>query len=109
MQTQNRRMEIMASPPARGHPWFAAIYDVVNQWGDRHVLRPLREQVAGGAVGRVLEIGAGTGANFPFYTVAARVVATDPDPFMLQRAFKRAAAVARDIELLQCAAEVLPF
>ncbi len=57
----------------------------------------------------MLEIGAGTGANFPYYRVAQKVVATEPDPFMLRRATKRARTARRQIALCQCCSEALPF
>ena len=85
------------------------IYDFVNQWGERRMLRPLREHFTGRAAGQVLEIGAGTGANFRVYPPAARVVATEPNPYMLRRARKREAVGAGNIELIQCAAEALLF
>lgn len=53
----------------------------------------LRDLIVGGAEGRVLEIGCGTGLDL-LHVNWARVesyVATDPDVFMLQRAEKRAA------------------
>ncbi len=49
-------------------------------------LRRFRSLVAGEAIGRVLEIGVGTGANFPYYQRAGQIVAVEPDPFMLGRA-----------------------
>jgi ubiquinone/menaquinone biosynthesis C-methylase UbiE len=94
----------------RGHRWFAASYDFLTQPGERRLLRPLRQQVVHSVTGRVLEIGAGTGANFPFYPLTVEaIVATEPDPFMLERARKRAAELRRDMVLLQCQAEALPF
>jgi ubiquinone/menaquinone biosynthesis C-methylase UbiE len=57
----------------------------------------------------VLELGAGTGANFAYYPPSATIIATEPDPFMLARARKRAAELGRVIALCQCPAEALPF
>ncbi|HEY8746225.1 MAG TPA: class I SAM-dependent methyltransferase [Chloroflexota bacterium] len=93
----------------KGHPWFAALYDPINRLGERKVMQSLRERTAGAPSGRVLEIGAGTGANFPYYQSVEHLVASDPDPFMLRRAQKRAREMRLDIELAQCAAEALPF
>lgn len=47
--------------------------------------------------GRVLEVGAGTGKNLPFYPPDAQVVATDLSPGMLARAVEKArgSALAR--------------
>ncbi len=94
----------------RGHPWFAAIYDRLNAAAERGFLRPVREEVAGKARGRVLEIGCGTGASFPYYSAAATELAgVEPDPYMLARARRRATESGRAIDLRQAPAEALPF
>jgi ubiquinone/menaquinone biosynthesis C-methylase UbiE len=73
-------------------------------------MRRVREEIAGGAKGRVLELGAGTGANFPYYSDhAEEIVATEPDTYMLQRARRRAEEVGRRTDLRQAPAEELPF
>jgi SAM-dependent methyltransferase len=95
-------------PQTAGHKWFAAFWD----WQTRHEpakIRAWRDEIAGGARGRVLEIGCGGGANFPHYSnLATEIVATDPDPFMLERARRRASELQRVIELQEAAAERLP-
>jgi ubiquinone/menaquinone biosynthesis C-methylase UbiE len=96
-------------PTGKGHPWFAALYDPLNRMGERQVLAPLRRRTIGVAHGRVLEIGAGTGANFPYYRSPAVLVSTEPDPFMLRRARRHAQERRLDVALVQCAAEALPF
>lgn len=95
----------------RGHRWFAAVYDRLCNLEEKSPrVRKVRREVVGGARGRVLEIGAGTGASFRYYTDAAtEVVAIEPDPFMLQRARKAAARATRPISLHQVRAEDLPF
>ena len=45
---------------------FAFLYDLVNQSVEPKLVK-FREMTAGAASGDVLEIGAGTGANFTFY------------------------------------------
>lgn len=102
-------MDTQALSTIQGHPWFAATYDVLTRWSERHVLRPIRQCVVGAATGQVLEIGAGTGANFPYYPAGATITATEPDPFMLVRARQRRADARRRIALCQCQAEALPF
>ncbi len=93
----------------RGHRWFAAIYDRMMAGAERSFMKPVREEIAGGASGRVLEVGAGTGANFAHYREDAQVVATEPDPFMFERAERRARTVGRTIDLRRAPAEALPF
>ena len=92
----------------KGHRWFAAVYDLMNQ-SDEKVIGPLRARFLSEVHGRALEIGAGTGASFSYYPAGAIIVATEPDPFMLRRAVKRARALSRPIQFVQCSAEALPF
>jgi ubiquinone/menaquinone biosynthesis C-methylase UbiE len=93
----------------RGHRWYAATYDFLTQWAERGLLRQVRPLVVGQARGRVLEIGAGTGASFPYYRQVEMLVAMEPDPFMLRRAKRRARDLGFRVQLLQAAAEALPF
>ncbi|MBI3970246.1 MAG: class I SAM-dependent methyltransferase, partial [Chloroflexi bacterium] len=93
----------------KGHRWFAATYDLVNRWGERRLLGPLRRRLLGNATGTVLELGAGTGVSFPYYPRAATIVATEPDPFMLRRARRRAAQLDLPVRFVRCTAETLPF
>lgn len=93
--------------PRRGHKWFAAWYD--RMCARAAYLGPVRRELAGGATGRVLEVGCGTGANFEYYPPEAQVVATEPDPYMLARARRRARGSGRRLALVQAVAENLPF
>ncbi len=93
----------------KGHKWFAAIYDKMSASEEKKFLGAIREEMVGDLTGDVLEIGAGTGANFKYYKNGARVVAIEPDPYMMIRARKRAAEAAVKIDLQQIAAEELPF
>ncbi|MBI3098981.1 MAG: class I SAM-dependent methyltransferase [Planctomycetes bacterium] len=69
-----------------GHPWYAATYGLLTGASEILYVRRVRRELLRSAAGRVLEIGVGTGANLAHYTTAARVlVATDPDPHMLER------------------------
>ena len=57
----------------------------------------------------MLEIGAGTGLDFPYYEPDVMVVATDVDAGMLVRARARAATASATILLVAADAETLPF
>ncbi len=96
----------------KGHRIFAALYDVVESPA-RRSLGPIRQFIAGGARGLVLEVGCGTGGNFPYYDfdVIERLEATEPDPFMLRRAKERVAKLGLygRVRLLEAPAEELPF
>jgi len=96
---------------ANGHRWFAAIYDRMMAGEEKGFLKHVRSHIVNGAQGRVLEVGAGTGANFPYYEAsdARTVVATEPDPYMLARARRRLEELNLPIELQQTPAEGLPF
>ncbi|HEU4760307.1 MAG TPA: class I SAM-dependent methyltransferase [Dehalococcoidia bacterium] len=102
-------MDERAAEQERGHKWFAAMYDRMMASAERSFMKPVREEIAGGASGRVLEVGAGTGANFPYYREGIEVSATEPDPFMLEKAEARARTAGRAIELKRAPAEALPF
>ncbi|HSP54848.1 MAG TPA: class I SAM-dependent methyltransferase [Dehalococcoidia bacterium] len=93
----------------KGHKWFAAAYDRLSASLEKKYTGSVREELLKGVSGDVLEIGAGTGANFRYYRNGARVVATEPDPYMMERARQRAAEAPVNIELRQAAAEELPF
>ncbi len=66
---------------------------------ERGRLGRLRRQLLSDLHGDILEIGAGTGANFAYYPSGARVLALEPDPAMLARARNRAASASAGITL----------
>src|SRR3989337_3322442 len=85
-------------PQEQGHRWFAAIYDRMMASAERSFMKGVREEIAGGAGGRVLELGAGTGANFAYYGLDAdEVFAIEPDQYMLDRARPRADEAPRPL------------
>lgn len=92
-----------------GHPWLAASIDYMMR-----PLYPARRLVVPEARGDVLEIGVGTGLNFGLYgkgaaSDVASLTGIEPDPFMLERAQKRAAEMSLPIDLHQVGAEAMPF
>ncbi|HWC31994.1 MAG TPA: methyltransferase domain-containing protein, partial [Actinomycetota bacterium] len=90
------------------HPIFARFYEWLSQKVD--VLeREYRVELASGARGRVLELGAGNGLNFEHYRDASLVVALEPEPGMLRHARPRAAAAPVPVRRVQGAGERLPF
>lgn len=91
------------------HPIFAAVYDPMMAVLDRFVAAERRRRIAGEALGRVLEIGIGTGLNVPLYGAADVLFGLEPDPEMLRRAKPRAAASPRPVRLVAASAEDLPF
>lgn len=93
----------------KGHKWFASMYDRMLASQEKGYLGAVRKEMLKDVSGDVLEIGAGTGANFQYYGPGAKVVATEPDPYMMERAQKRAAESDKNIELKSAPAEALPF
>jgi ubiquinone/menaquinone biosynthesis C-methylase UbiE len=97
-------------PKTKGHKWFASLYDRMSRSEERGFLGDMRRALLSGISGDVLEIGAGTGANFEHYGPDARVTAIEPDPFMAERAQTKLAALGRtNISLQRGPAESLPF
>jgi len=73
--------------------------------------RRQREKVIPLASGTVLEIGAGSGLNFPLYDPerVERVLALDPSEGMLRRARAVGEAARVHVELLEASAEDIPL
>ncbi len=71
--------------------WLVArIYDRFMENIEEACLRDWRRQLVGVASGRVLEVGAGTGANLGYYSPAAEeVILSEPDRFMREKLTKR--------------------
>lgn len=110
MNSVSDNQEVSTAAATKGHKWFAALYDGMNRSEEKGFLGEMRRQLLAGVTGDVLEIGAGTGANFAHYPAAARVVAIEPDPFMLKRAEQKLAELGREnITLQRAPAESLPF
>jgi ubiquinone/menaquinone biosynthesis C-methylase UbiE len=94
----------------RGNPLLAAIYDVIMRPMEAWGVRDQRRRVGAAARGRVLEIGAGTGAMLPHYTDAVvEVVATEVDPHMLRRAERKVGRTGVAVQLREVDAQRLPF
>jgi ubiquinone/menaquinone biosynthesis C-methylase UbiE len=83
-------------------PW---LYDAICAVAEWRGLARWRRWVTGGARGRTLDLGCGTGRNLPLFPAIARAVGVDPSLEMLRRARRRAPTVP----LVQARAEALPF
>lgn len=82
-----------------------ACYDYLMGPLERGLIERVRRQLVGELGGRVLDLGAGTGANFPHFSRQAQVLAVEPDPEMYPRARARAGP---NIEIKEGMAEQLP-
>lgn len=85
-------MSVLDRLYAAGYDWFAAREGPV---ADEH-----RRALVEDAAGEVLEIGAGTGLNLPFYRAASRVVAIEPNPGMRERAQASARRAKVPVEVM---------
>ncbi len=83
-------------------PW---LYDAFAALSDWRGLRRWRQWLAGGARGRVLDVGCGTGRTLPYYSADVTVIGVDPARDVL----KRAALRSPSARLVQARAEALPF
>jgi ubiquinone/menaquinone biosynthesis C-methylase UbiE len=89
---------------------FALTYDRQLAKVERAGLRSIRERLLGGAAGRVLEIGAGTGANVSLYgDEVTSLTLTEPERPMLRRLEKKLNGFEPRPTVLRAPAEDLPF
>jgi ubiquinone/menaquinone biosynthesis C-methylase UbiE len=94
---------------AHAHPVFATFYRWFGGLTDRAGFAEHRRRLLAEARGVVVEIGAGTGLNFPHYPAGVEVMATEPDPHMLKGARRAAPRARAKLTLHQAPAESLPL
>ncbi len=89
---------------------MAALYDSVMRAAERRGLARWRAEVLAPLHGRVLEVGAGTGLNLPYYPrTVTELVLAEPDRYMRAHLSRRAAASAIPVTISDAAASPLPF
>jgi ubiquinone/menaquinone biosynthesis C-methylase UbiE len=89
---------------------FAATYDRMSHKSEEAGLRDMRHGLLASAVGNVLEIGGGTGANLAHYDRNIEsLVVTEPEPAMLRRLQNKARDQAPLAKILRAPAEDMPF
>ncbi len=89
--------------------WFPKIYDAAMKPLEASRFKKIRRDLVEKAEGRVLEIGSGTGINFPYYKNARQVDAIEPNPSMSRRADERLRSSRVPIQVHESGAESLPF
>src|SRR5215475_10475661 len=88
----------------------APVYDKLARGSEEAGVWELRQGLIAEATGRVLEIGAGTGANLPHYNGSIEaLVVTEPQAPMLRRLQRSAHEHAPQAQVLRAPAEDLPF
>lgn len=84
---------------------------LVDAFGNPKPIRRMREIIISSARGEVLEIGAGSGANFPHYNprMVTRLYALEPDVRMIRLAQRRVRNSELQIEFLDLLGERIPL
>lgn len=91
------------------HPIFARFYQRFSRLMEREVGEH-RAELLGGLSGRVVEIGAGNGMNFPHYPATVEeVVALEPEPYLRERADEAARAAPAPVSVRDAVAAPLPL
>lgn len=84
---------------------------LVSRTGDPRPIRAIRERIIHLAEGIVLEIGAGSGANFVHYDPArvTKLYALEPNPGMIRLAERQRLRTRLDVEYLDLPGERIPL
>ena len=91
------------------HPVFARIYPRMARALERAGMAEHRTTLLAGLTGEVVEIGAGSGANFAHYpSTVTRVLAVEPEPHLRKVAREAARHAPVPIEIVDGLAERLP-
>jgi ubiquinone/menaquinone biosynthesis C-methylase UbiE len=91
------------------NPLFARFFDRCGGRNEERGNRELRRELLAGLSGRVIEVGAGNGLNFPHYPASVReVVAVEPEPYLRGRAVQAAADAPVPVRVADGTAAQLP-
>ena len=88
---------------------FANWYDFFMNPLEKRKFQEIRRDIISKATGNVLEIGSGTGVNFPLYRGSENVTAIEPSPHMIELSKAKLSQSAVPIKVVQASAEELPF
>jgi ubiquinone/menaquinone biosynthesis C-methylase UbiE len=89
---------------------FTALYERGLRATEEAGLRRMRRELLAGAGGRVVEIGAGTGANLDLYPRSVEeLVLVEPDPHMTRRLRARLTESGRSATVVEAGAERVPL
>jgi ubiquinone/menaquinone biosynthesis C-methylase UbiE len=92
------------------HPVFARCFARCAPRMEKLGVTEHRRDLLGGVSGNVIEIGAGTGANFPHYPKGVLgIVAVEPEPYLRDRAATAAADAIAPVRLVDAVADHLSF
>jgi ubiquinone/menaquinone biosynthesis C-methylase UbiE len=88
---------------------FANCYDFFMSPLESRKFKEIRRELLRSASGKVLEIGSGTGINFPLYESVERVTAIEPNQHMIEKSILKKKLSSIPIEIINAGAEKLPF
>jgi ubiquinone/menaquinone biosynthesis C-methylase UbiE len=89
---------------------LAFVYDMMEAPLERFRFAKWRERLRSAIIGpHVLEVGVGTGKNFPYYPDRVRVVGIDLSPQMLVRARRKSSRIALPVDLREMDVQNLEF
>jgi len=101
-------MRTLRQQRAVHHPLFACCYARVGHLMDAEI-GDHRQRLLAGLAGRVLEVGAGNGLNFPHYpATVTEVLAIEPEPYLRRLALAAAQQAPVPIRVTDGTAEALP-
>ena len=93
-----------------GHPLFARFFDRFAAKDEERGQAELRRELLDGLSGRVVEVGAGNGLNFPHYPASVdEVVAVEPEAYLRERAEGAARTAPVPIQVTGGLAGALPL
>lgn len=91
------------------NPVFARLLVAMRRHESPEEVEHRRELLAGLA-GRVLDLGAGDGANFPHFPAAVtEVIAVEPEPYLRERASRKAEQAPVAVRVIDALADRLPL
>ncbi|MCL6095592.1 MAG: class I SAM-dependent methyltransferase [Actinobacteria bacterium] len=97
------------SKASYSHPIFARLFSWFVPFAEHLGISEHRDELLAGLTGRVVEIGAGSGANFFHYPDSViEVVAVEPEPYLRTRALQAARLSSVPVQVVAGMAESLP-
>ncbi|MDP4104917.1 MAG: methyltransferase domain-containing protein [Bacillota bacterium] len=88
---------------------FSTWYDTLMGPLERRSFKRIRINLLSKASGKVLELGSGTGINFPLYHSLESVTAIEPSTYMIEKSIQKKQKSLIPIEIVHASAERLPF
>lgn len=91
------------------HPWFARLWVRIAAAAEEHGAAEHRERLLRGIAGQVVELGAGTGANFAHYPPGVDgVLAVEPEPHLRELAEDAARRAPVPVVVVDGSADAIP-